>query len=392
MTQVDATVPVRFIDGDSREATRPGIGLCLSGGGYRAMLFHVGALWRLHEANVLAAIARISSVSGGSITAGVLAMNWTKVMAGGTSRAPFEQWLVAPVRSLASRTVDEGSILSGLFLPGTIGDKVANAYNKHLFHDARLSNLADDGQGVPRFVFNATNVQTGSLWRFSKPYMGDYQVGLIRNPDTLLARAVAASSAFPPVLSPVTLDVDPSQFDQSTKGDLFFQPYNDEVVLSDGGVYDNLGLETVWKNYQTVLVSDAGGHLGPDPHPKGDWAQHSIRVLNLIDNQVRALRKRQLIDSYTCPPGDQNYRKGSYWSIRSLFADYRKGMPEFSDPLGLVNFDPTPLADVKTRLKAMDDATQERLINWGYAICDTALRRHVQPNVPAPAFPYPRGL
>ena len=32
-------------------------------------------------------------------------------------------------------------------------------------------------------------------------------------------------------------------------------------MLSDGGVYDNLGLETVWKRYQTVLVSDGGGKL-----------------------------------------------------------------------------------------------------------------------------------
>ena len=388
-------MPVRVIPDDAQEQIRPGIGLCLSGGGYRAMLFHVGALWRLHEANVLANMARISSVSGGSITAGVLAMNWKNVMAGdGNARAAFEQWLVAPVRSLASRTVDEGSILSGIFLPGTIGDKVANAYDKHLFKGKKLSDLSDEGQGVPRFVFNATNVQTGSLWRFSKPYMGDYQVGLIRNPTIPLARAVAASSAFPPVLSPVTLDVDPSQFDPDpkTRGALFSAPYNDEVVLCDGGVYDNLGLETVWKNYQTVLVSDAGGKTGPQPEPKTDWAQHSLRVLDLIDNQVRSLRKRQLIDSYTCPPTDQNHRKGAFWSIRSHVADYAKGASSFSDPLNVMNYDPSPLASVKTRLKAMDDATQERLINWGYAICDTALRRHVTSDVPPPAFPYSRGV
>ena len=43
------------------------IGLCLSGGGYRAMLFHAGALWRLNEFALLPKLARISSVSGGSI-------------------------------------------------------------------------------------------------------------------------------------------------------------------------------------------------------------------------------------------------------------------------------------------------------------------------------------
>jgi len=53
-----------FLDGDKLE---DGIGLCLSGGGYRAMLFHVGALYRLNEFGLLPRIARIASVSGGSI-------------------------------------------------------------------------------------------------------------------------------------------------------------------------------------------------------------------------------------------------------------------------------------------------------------------------------------
>src|ERR1700730_18981396 len=54
-----------------------GIGLALSGGGYRAMVFHVGALIRLNEVALLRKIKRISSVSGGSITAGVLGTSWT---------------------------------------------------------------------------------------------------------------------------------------------------------------------------------------------------------------------------------------------------------------------------------------------------------------------------
>src|SRR5260370_15047527 len=50
-------------------------GLCLSGGGYRAMLFHLGALWRINELGMLQGLDRVSSVSGGSITAAVLGMN-----------------------------------------------------------------------------------------------------------------------------------------------------------------------------------------------------------------------------------------------------------------------------------------------------------------------------
>ena len=69
---------------ESREQDRgrrpePGTALCLSGGGYRAMLFHVGALWRLNEAGYLPKLERVSSVSGGSITAGVLGLAWPKL-------------------------------------------------------------------------------------------------------------------------------------------------------------------------------------------------------------------------------------------------------------------------------------------------------------------------
>jgi NTE family protein len=52
------------------------VGLCLSGGGYRAMLFHLGALWRLNQLGYLAKLDRVSSVSGGSITAAALARRW----------------------------------------------------------------------------------------------------------------------------------------------------------------------------------------------------------------------------------------------------------------------------------------------------------------------------
>ena len=386
-------IPTDLTDGRLRPPDK-GAALCLSGGGYRAMLFHVGAILRLNDAAMLRGLKRVSSVSGGSITAAVLGMNWTRLAFDDHDVAQnLDVMFRDPLRAMAARTIDENSILAGLLLPGSIADKITAAYDKHLFRGATLADLPDDAQG-PRFVINATNVQTGSLWRFSRPYMGDYQVGLVRDAQFPLARAVAASSAFPPVLSPLTIsDVDPADFDSTTYGERFEPPYNDTVVLSDGGVYDNLGLETAWKHYDTILVSDGGGRLAPDPEPKGDWAQHGLRVIDVVDNQVRSLRKRQLIDSYV-----RRQRAGTYWGIRSEFRDYRQGNTQFADPFNLAEFDPAPLAAVKTRLKRMDAATQERLINWGYAICDTALRRHVLTGAgggggAAPRLPFPsRGL
>jgi NTE family protein len=388
MPQETLASPVRSIPPDARDGPpQKGIALCLSGGGYRAMIFHVGALWRLNEAGLLGKLARVSSVSGGSITAAVLGMNW-----GGLAFDPagvatkFDTQLVDPIRGLADRTIDQGAVIGGILLPGTISDKVAKAYEKHLFKDRTLQNLPPEGAG-PRFVINATNVQTGSLWRFSQPYMGDWQVGLIRQPKVKLAKAVAASSAFPPVLSPCHLDVNPGDFDPTTNGDFDFPPYNDEVVLSDGGVYDNLGLETAYKRQTTILVSDGGQKMSPEPEPKGDWAQHAIRIMGVIDNQVRSLRKRILIEAYQ--RGD---RTGAYWGIATHYADYQ--LP--ADPLGAAGRDPTYLASTPTRLKRMPADTQERLINWGYTVCDAALRKHwnnlydVTINPPK-GFPYAQG-
>jgi hypothetical protein len=180
-------------------APRPGIGLCLSGGGYRAMLFHVGAIWRLNEFGYLPKLERISSVSGGSITAGVLGLHWSSLQFDQNGVAQnLQQEFISPVRTFAGTTVDVWAILGGLLGPGTIGDRVADAYSKHLFGANTLQALPDR----PRFVINSTNVQSGVLCRFSKPYMWDYRVGKIESPTIPLATAVAASSAFPPVLSP----------------------------------------------------------------------------------------------------------------------------------------------------------------------------------------------
>jgi len=373
------SAPVNAIPGeDPDREPEPGIGLCLSGGGYRAMLFHLGALWRLYETGRLRDIARISSVSGGSITAGLLALKW-RSLSFDPARVEddFLREVVAPLRGLADRTIDVGSVLFGLVLPGGSAAQVAAAYRKHLFGPATLQDLPDS----PRFVLNATNMQSGVLWRFMKPYMRDYRVGEVKKPTVLLAQAVAASSAFPPVLSPLRMALDPKTFSPPKDEDLHHEPFTSKVFLSDGGVYDNLGLETVWKRYKTVLVSDAGGKLQPEPKPKTNWLQHSYRVLNVIDNQVRALRKRQLIDSYIA-----KQRDGTYWGIRTNVADYKVPTP-LPCP-----FDRTMrLAETPTRLARMDPLLQERLINWGYAVCDAALRRHVDPAIPAPTkFPYPK--
>ena len=371
------TDPVQPIPTDDEsDAVEPTPALCLSGGGYRAMVFHIGVIWRLYETGLLKDIKRISSVSGGSITAGQLALAWRELSFDPDRiKSDFIPKFVEPLRAFAGVTIDAESVILGTLLPGSVGDRIAKAYDEHLFHGKTLQDMPDE----PRFVINATNVQSGALWRFMKRYMRDYRVGKVDKPKVPLAQAVAASSAFPPVLSPFELRLRDADFVPGTGLDLQRPPFTTRVVLSDGGVYDNLGLETAWKRHQTVLVSDAGGKIEAEEEPETDWARHSYRVLNLIDNQVRSLRRRQVIDSFK-----SKARKGAYWGIRTDIADY-----QLPDALNCPLDRTTQLAELPTRLKRLDATTQERLINWGYAVCDAALRKHVDPNLGRPpGFPY----
>jgi NTE family protein len=369
--------PATYLDTEEG-GPQPGIALCLSGGGYRAAVFHVGAIWRLHEAGLLAKTARISSVSGGSITAGVLGLNWNLIKADGPfDKQAFVEHFVKPVRAMAGETIDRWAIIGGALLPGSISEKIQAQYKEHLFGEATLQDLPD----TPRIIFNATNVQTSVLWRFSKKYMADYRVGMVDNPEVSLAEAVAASSAFPPVLSPMVLRLEPEKVKKVKGNDLHKEPYTTKVILTDGGVYDNLGLETAWKKYKTVFISDAGGQIKPEEDPKDDWARHSYRVLNLIDNQVRCLRKRQVIYSYL-----NKRRTGAYWGIRTNIENYK-----LADAMPCPEKKTLDLADTPTRLKRLDGARQEKLINWGYAVCDAAIRKHYDKTIAKPAgFPYPK--
>ncbi len=355
-----------------------GMGLCLSGGGYRAMLFHVGMLWRLNELGYLPKLDRISSVSGGSITAGALAVAWGGLRFDARGVATnFNEQFVTPVLRMADTNVD---VIAGLigFIPGLSAScHVEAEYRKHLFGHRTLQDLPDR----PEFVFDATNQQSGVLWRFLKRYMADYRVGMIKNPRVELAVAVAASSAFPPVLSPVRLKLKESDFVPVKGTDLHYPPYTTDVFLVDGGVYDNLGLEPVWKDYETILVSDGGQPFTPDPKPTAEKLLQTLRVLNVIQSQVRALRTRVLVGDYF----KTGARKGAYWGIATRIARYRVpgALPCPPEKTAV-------LARYPTRLAKVPPAIQQRLINWGYAICDAAMRAFVDKTAPPPAgFPYP---
>ncbi|MEJ8810338.1 patatin-like phospholipase family protein [Variovorax ureilyticus] len=364
------------------ETRKEGIALALSGGGFRAVLFHVGVLRRLNELGVLARLARISSVSGGSITAGHLALRWSHLGFDANAQASnFIDEVEAPLRDFCSRNIDVGSVISGALNPfRSAGEEVANAYRKHLGMDASLQDLPD----APRFVFNATNYATGVSFRFSKPFAGDYRIGLIRQPRFDVATAVACSSAFPPVLAPIELEVDPALFEKTDGADLWPQEdFRRRLLLADGGVYDNLGLETVWGRYATVLASDAGKPFELDAGMASLAPKQIFRVMDIGLNQALALRKRMLIREY-----EQKTVAGAFWAINTPIQDFEApgALPVSAQKIA-------DLSSIRTRLDRFTEQEQCELINWGYAVSDAAVRARAPEIVTHPlpaALPYAR--
>jgi NTE family protein len=362
------------------EPREKGVGLALSGGGFRATLFHLGALWRLNELGWLPKLDRISSVSGGSITSGLLAVRWTGLQFVEDVAENFVTIIVDPLRRFCERDIDLGAIAEGALLPfRSIADEVQERYEDHLFGEMTLNQLPDR----PRFVFMATNLATGASFRFSKPYAGDYHIGLISNPTFRVSLAVTASSAFPPVLSPVTIKTDPDSFVKVEGADLFDQlSYRRKLMLTDGGAYDNLGLESIWNRYNTVLVSDAGAPFNTDSAIETGPIRQAMRALSIATDQSRGLRKRALVGDF-----ETGKRMGTYWGIDTSINDY-----DLPDSLKCSDSRTNALAAIRTRLNRFSESEQCELINWGYAVCDAAIRKYVlidRPNLPEPHWPYP---
>ena len=357
------------------------LGLAVSGGGYRATLFGLGSLWRLNDARLLGKLDRITSVSGGSILAGILGHRWGDLRFDDGRASNFAQVVAEPVMAFCSKTIDIGAGLAGLLVPfKTAGDFLADRYEKDLFGDATIKGLpVADGNGNPKFIFYATNMQTGRSFRFRQDMIVDYILGTSNTTDIPLAVAVAASSAFPPIFSPIVLNTDPAAWTEgATLPNL--EALRKRIVLADGGVYDNMGLESLVDNVDIILVSDAGAPFEVEEKPFEDNIFQLGRVRDILIDQTRALRKRWLISEF-----EAQRKHGAYWGIGTHMSAYA-ATPRMAGDSAVSD----ALEHVPTRLNSFDAERQGHLINWGYALCDVSLRARVGLSVPmATAWPIP---
>ena len=331
----------------------------LSGGGYRAMLFHLGFLWRLRDAGMLEEIQCFSSVSGGSITAGALAVAWDRIdfADDGTS---FRALVAEPLFELSRHSIQYGGVLLGQ-IPGLSGAYVRKAYDRYVFKGARLASLPPGR----RFTFNATSMHTGKLVRFNNEWFAEWTTGRWEVGDLSLATAVAASSAFPPVLAPVIIDL-AGHTPIQTEGTRHAPP--PKLYTMDGGVYDNLGIEVAWKSYRTVYVSDAGAAFSYEADGHRFMPGVAMRVTDLMMDQIGALRFRQMHDGFNAPPGTPQHR-GGFLVSSDYFLDPRPagGLPYTREGA-------RQLAALPTRLKAYTAHEAYGLVNWGYIATDEQLR------------------
>jgi NTE family protein len=299
------------------------IGVCLSGGGYRATIYHLGTLRKLHELGILKDVDVISTISGGSITGAYFGLY-------GQNFEAFEKGLMAAVQAnvikavaLSPRFLVSASLVLAVFIflcgllftsfawVSTIGiivllvlfyrfqftlfplsEIVASIYDKHFFGGKKLKDLATS----PIIAINATNIETGRPFTFSRDKMSDstYEFRPDNSPSIRfipdgfpISLAIAASTCVPFAFTPI--EIKPEHFENMADAKRVFPR------LVDGGVYDNQGIHKLTQkgsSYECdyIIVSDAGNLM---PHRSGfhNTLTLLMRTGDLFMNRIKNMQQ-----------------------------------------------------------------------------------------------------
>jgi NTE family protein len=366
----------------SEKGSRHGIALCLSGGGFRASLFHLGALRRLHELGILSQVHWISCVSGGSILAAHLATRMVKEALHNTGAfTDWEAQVSTPFRRITSRDLRTWPIIAHA-LWNWIWPHWRVMHMEQRYKDRLTDLLLQDLPADPLFIFCATDLTFGVNWEFSRERVGDYKAGYVSDGASWpLARAVTASASFPPIFGPMRVPGKAGSFRKGSYRGKDREKILENIQLSDGGVYDNMGLEPVWDTAEWVLVSDCGA---PFEFSVGTNVIHRLlRYTTVVTSQTRALRIRKLMADFQDVPPLRKYG-GTYWHLASRIP----AADDADDPIGysqeLVD---DVIAAIRTDLDAFTDAEAKVLENHGYMTADRQIRRHAPALIATTAAP-----
>jgi NTE family protein len=358
---------------------RQGIALCLSGGGFRAALYHLGALRCLNDLGVLSRVTSIASVSGGSVLAAFAATRLPWPLGGPLPAAEWEERLAGPFREFVARDRRTWAVLLGC-LPRISAVDVFEHELDTVFGGCGLGALPDPASpGVPRFTLCATDLTYGDLWRFERDVVGDEQVGFAPPWSEVdsLARAVAISACLAPIFPPYVLDLSAVALKRPRRtavggggngGDEAGRGRGPgAVALNDGGTYDNLGLEAVWRTHQVLLVSDGGAPKQPAGRTRfPQLLGRTWHSSDLNDQMGRLARRRWFIANLM-----EGVFDGAYWGIAHAPRDhddrFRYGYSR--------EFVRTRVASMRTDLDGFSTPEQCVLENHGYTAAFAAVAR-----------------
>ena len=288
------------------------IGLCLSGGGVRAMAFHAGTVKWLAESRKLENVKYLSTVSGGSLFTGLLFHcnnnRWP-------SSAQYITEVYPYIQNILTNNSLQEKALQKLFMPWNwiyIFNR-ANLISKAIKNLWGIRSNVSDLPKSPIWTINGTCGENGRRFRIKKSVIGDYETGYSRAPNFSLSDAMAISAAFPVGIGPLALKANKFKWnkrinwDSDENIDDYVLPYG-KLHIYDGGVYDNLGLEPVFDigsqefkkqngfELEYIIVSDASTPLQRKKIPH---VLNPLRIKLLIDimmDQVRSLRVRSFVN------------------------------------------------------------------------------------------------
>ena len=320
--------------------TRQGIALCLSGGGFRAALFHLGAVRRLYELGVLDSVRTIAATSGGTMLSAFLAHRCREWYGHDLTWDEWEHAIAAPFRKIASRNINTIPVLIG-WLPwnwmNNAGlESMADACERRDVTRQVTSELPEH----PRFLFKAADLVSGGEFMFERGTAPSFRVAV----------AVAVASCYPGFFRPFTV------------------PKPIRIALVDGGVHDDRAIEPVWRTHERLLISDGGDVLRPQWGESILWSL--FRSAGVLWNQSQVVQKRWLISNFIA-----GQLHGAYWSIDSSPAHYE------DDVTAPVGYSPALardlIATIRTDYDAFSDAEAAVLENHGYLMAEAAARAHL---------------
>lgn len=363
-----------------------GYTLCLSGGGFRATLFHLGVIRRLLYLNLFGQIERINSVSGGSITAGMVMKEASK--APFQSVEDFDERVIRPIIKFIQKS-PRRNIYKVIPLRRN-PKKFADLLDKELYQNVSFRDLTK----VPEWTCYATSLNSAYSWKFSQKEIGDSPTGHTHPLQAdRIALGVMASACFPPLFRPMRFSTKDRNFMfkymEGKRVDRTNPSPPDMILLTDGGVYDNLGSESVITKGNSFIVSDASGITRHWRHKIPGVIPEMKRPIDIAMDQNGKLRRRLLFDLLLQSDGSVLIEAAKPISTYTSIINSKKDSPTLPEDMPAYPDLPRDLeigiGDIRTDLNAFHDAEIHLLIWNGMAKIDAALKRWV-PSVIEPSY------